>query len=259
MKSIFTWLHGKFGVVTTAALVLGILAQGAATGVYAEKNPNNFILPPQSKPYGLPYGEWSNAWWQWALSLPVPRDNPQAHPMFDTTGVNCGVGQSGQVWFLGGGFGTNTFERTCTMPPGKAIFFPILNTERDNAANPTRTIEDMRASAIARQNLSTDLAADLDGEAVTNLANYRISNIDTPNAFGFTLPEQNLFAFFGQPAPAGSCYVPAGWTDCVPYTAVNDGYYLMMRPLAAGEHTLHFSGTLGTFHLNVTYHLNIEP
>jgi hypothetical protein len=40
---------------------------------------------------------------------------------------------------------------------------------------------------------------------------------------------------------------------------VTDGYYLMLAPLSAGAHTIHFTASLGGgFHLDVTYHLTVQ-
>jgi hypothetical protein len=262
MKSKFGLFRYILGIAGAVGMIMALVVQDPAPAALADKYPNPGVLPPQSKPYGMSYGQWSEAWWQWVFRVPVPQANREAHPLFDTTGVNCGVGQEGPVWFLGGGFGPSTIVRNCTMPAGKAIFFPILNSERDNAQGRyARTVEDMRLSAITRQDAVADLAAELDGEAITNIADYRISTLDTPMPFGFTVPEENLLnRNGGYPVPAGSCYVPIGLTECVPYVAVNDGYYLMLAPLSPGEHVLHFSGTLlPTFHLDVTYYLTVEP
>ena len=40
--------------------------------------------------------------------------------------------------------------------------------------------------------------------------------------------------------------------------AVADGYYLMLKPLSPGVHTLHFVGTIPGFSLDITYHLRID-
>src|SRR5713101_9232359 len=78
-------------------IVLGlIVAVPGVPGAFA-KNPNPGVLPPQSHAFGMTYGEWSAAWWQWAFSLPVDH-----HPLFDT--ADCSAGQSGKVWFLGASF-----------------------------------------------------------------------------------------------------------------------------------------------------------
>ena len=41
------------------------------------------------------------------------------------------------------------------------------------------------------------------------------------------------------------------------YPAVDSGYYVLLRPLASGQHTIHFSGGTTFFNssLDVTYHI----
>src|SRR5438132_1286978 len=79
--------------------------------------PTPGVLPPNSAPYGKSYGQWSEAFFQWAFSLPVT-----AHPLFDT--ADCSAGQSGNVWFIAGNFTGTPVVRNCTIPVGKALFFP---------------------------------------------------------------------------------------------------------------------------------------
>src|SRR2546423_112062 len=114
-------------------VMLTLLLQ--VTPVLADGNSNPGVLPPNSHPFGKTYGEWSNAWWQWALLNPVVKGNEQANPLFDTTGASCGVGQSGKVWFLAGivtvnySPGAGTITRNCTIPTGTALFVPVVNVE----------------------------------------------------------------------------------------------------------------------------------
>src|SRR5262249_55520548 len=109
-------------VIAILVLALGIMMPTTAPLVQAQGNQRNAgVLPPNSNPFGITYGEWSAAWWQWLLAIPAP-----VNPNLDLTGANCGQGQSGQVWFLAGNFG-GTSTRTCTMPAGRALLVPILN------------------------------------------------------------------------------------------------------------------------------------
>jgi hypothetical protein len=61
-------------------------------------------------------------WWQWAVSIPVDR-NPQSDP----TGQDCMIGQRGNLWFLAGVFSGGPAQRSCSVPEGKTLFFPIIN------------------------------------------------------------------------------------------------------------------------------------
>src|ERR1051325_2671947 len=84
-----------------------------------------FVAQPESLPGGLSYQQWSARWWSWAYSIPL-----SMNPIFDTTGIDCALNQSGPVWFLAG---TNGFSatRNCVVPAGKMIFFPIINLLND--------------------------------------------------------------------------------------------------------------------------------
>jgi hypothetical protein len=72
----------------------------------------------------------SAEWQQWALSIPTP-ENPQ----IDTIGGKGVVGQRGSIWFLAGVFGPlvgpgGTANRTCSVPEGKVLYFPVINSVR---------------------------------------------------------------------------------------------------------------------------------
>lgn len=106
-------------------VLLGVMVAPTAWG----QNPGPKVIAPDSVAYGRTYGEWSAAWEQWADSIPVAN-----HPLFDNG--DCSVGQSGNVWFLGGKFcannatncGYNNVVRSCSLPAGKALYFPIFNS-----------------------------------------------------------------------------------------------------------------------------------
>jgi hypothetical protein len=71
-------------------------------------------------------------WWQWALSVPTP-----VNPLMDQTGEDCVIGQRGSIWFLAGVgiFGGGTAARTCSVPQGNTLVFPVINSVNINAPN----------------------------------------------------------------------------------------------------------------------------
>jgi hypothetical protein len=215
---------------------------------------NRVIIPPQARPYGKTYGEWSAEWWKWVLRLPVT-----GHPLFDSTGDNAGAGQSGPVWFLGGtytvvysepGHAVGVANRTIVVPPGKALFFPILNNESDNVGvEPPMTIPQLRSLTSANQDAATNMVCTIDGIPVRGLANGLTSpyRVQSP-PFRFWMPAtDNLYQSYG---------VDFSGTA---YPAVSDGVFLMVKPLPPGAHTIHFGGDLvgangtPTFSLDITY------
>jgi hypothetical protein len=244
--------------------VAAILLLGAVTA-----SAQSFIAAPESLPGGRSYAQWSAEWWQWAWSIPLA-----TNPLFDTTGVDCAVNQpsSGKVWFLAGTTGFSAV-RDCTIPAGRMIFFPIINLGNDYPClnlsptpprqkrnpdfqpGPGQSLEQFLtvgygANPGARQFIDhvTAVSAMLDGVPVQDLllppetSKYRVTS--------------PLFTFNGDRSLQS-------WDPCVGpgHKAVSDGYWIMLKPLSPGQHTLTFSGTetfpSSSFTVTVTYNLTI--
>jgi|SoiMethySBSTD1v2_1073268.scaffolds.fasta_scaffold308309_1 hypothetical protein len=172
-----------------------------------------------SKPYNLTYGEWTARWWQWAYS--IPRD---VNPAYDNTGKYCSENQQGPVWFFPGTYGKSVI-RECTVPTGKAILFPILNSECSFIEFPElKTIEELRICAKTFQDQVTGLHANIDGQEIpkTELEKYRIQS----PPFYFTLPKNNILSL-----------PPNIATD-----AISDGNWVFVKPLIPGKHEISFRG-----------------
>jgi hypothetical protein len=233
-------------IAFVAALLLAMGSIPAARS--AEGNPG--VLPPNAPAFGKSYGAWSAAWWQYVLGQPA-----SANPLTDPTGALCSVGQSGPVFFLVGTFGSGAVSRDeCTVPAGKALFFPLVNAfdvhvPGDGLDTPELVWDDLHVNLGFR---IFELHASIDGIPVRSL-----DPVDTPyracagpvagcaTSFSLTLPADN---FFGVPA---GIYAPA----------VADGVYLLLRPLAPGSHTITFGGRgflTGEFSQEITYHLTVR-
>lgn len=213
------------------------------------------ILSPQNVQYGRTYADWAAAWWQWCLSIPHA-----THPLFTSGNVDASIGQTGPVWFLGGNFagGPGPLVRNCTIPAGKALFFPVVNYEDSEVeetlgyGNPGTTINDLRAivePAINEAAANNTLLLKIDGSAVRNLGTtYRVRS----PAFSYTLPDDNIWSFFyGVPFTAGTYNA-----------AIDDGIYVMLAPLNRGRHVIHFHAeipSLGGFVVDVTYNITVTP
>jgi hypothetical protein len=220
-------------------LLLISISQFALAQDPTSNSGNPVIFPPDSQPYGLNYGEWTAKWWQWAHSIPTERN-----PQLDDTGEDCAQAQNqtGPIWFLAGTSG-GSVDRTCTIPAGKAILFPIVNTINIRAAS--ETDEELLAVAKNMANSVTTLEASIDGVPLQNLSNYRIQS----PFFNVNLPSDNIFGISG-----GS------------YRAVADGYWVFLEPLPPGQHEIRFHGAMVdptaastlNFETAVTYHLIVS-
>jgi hypothetical protein len=228
-------------IVAVVGIVFGLLMLPMSSAVAVDPNPVAF--PPDNAVFGMTYGDWSVAWWQYVVSIPAANN-----PATDTTGQNCALGQSsGPVFFLVGNFTSNaSVTRACTVPAGKAIFLPIINTECSTLeAAPFFGSNEAALRACAggfgdAMGIST-LEVAVDGKKVKDLGSFRVQS----PVFGLTLPADNIL---GVNPGTGS--------------SVSDGYWLMLKPLARGNHTIHFEGELVSgpaagFAVNVTYHLTV--
>jgi hypothetical protein len=239
-------------------VIVALLLAAAGPALASHKNPQ--VVPINKKAYGHRYQGWAEQWWQWALGLPLenhPLFDGTGHPEFDPPGSACAVGQEGKVWFLGGVFSaTGEADRTCTVPAGKALFFPILNAFGDNnGVNPPQKKKELKEGCDAFIDDPTTLAVTLDDKSLRHLRKFRIE----PSIFSYTLPaEPNLIDFLvGNPNH--------GFPDSPPPPgAVSCGYYVLLHPLPAGEHTLRIQASIpvpppqNVFSLDVEYELTVS-
>jgi hypothetical protein len=202
-------------------------------------NGSQGIFPPDSRPYGLTYGEWTAKWWQWAYLMPEANN-----PMVDDTGRNCANNQTSPVWFLAGTSG-GAVTRECTISSGNAILIPIINVVCDSALDPSLDTEaELRACAKADQDTVIAKEITVDGMNVGNLDSYRIQS----PLFNLTYPENNIAGVAPQTAKA-----------------VSDGFWILLEPLSPGSHEIHFKAALGdptaigtaNFALDVRYLLTV--
>ncbi len=230
------------------ALAVMLPVNAALAQPNAALNANRHIYQPNFKPFGMTYGEWGAAWWQWAMSIP-----DKVNPILDPDGSQCAVAQQGPVWFLAGSGGTlpSPVVRKCTIPAGKAIFIPIVNIFNDYpcpdpAFQPAvgQSIESFLAEGAKKIIDAVDLLeADLDDEPVTDLDKYRGAS----RMVQFT----------------GAANLNQVFDACItgsPQLGVSDGFWLMVKPFSvAREHTLRIKGGISTFPFvtEVTYHLTI--
>lgn len=189
-------------------------------------------------------------WWQWALSIPTPRN-----PLVDTTGADCGVGQNGNTWFLAGALGGGTVTRSCTVPKKRRIAFPVANQANFNSPNvcgqgpDDMSVDELRAVPTEFVDGVINVSVTLDGQPITNIERLQ------SQVFSLQLPEDNILDAPCIKAGLGS--VPGG-----KYTpAVDEGYYVELGILEPGSHTLHFHAENPNldpeFVVDITYNLTI--
>lgn len=235
----------RYTLVAGAVAVSGLLAQavGPLAPVALADPPHRAV---EIQTYGASYGEWGARWWEWALSIPVTNN-----PLLDETGANCGVGQYyGNVWFLAGTFG-GPVVRNCTVPRGKALFFPLVNYVgwRTGSEPSLPTLLELRAETATEIDAVTDLFCTVDGKKCAN------------DLFEF----RAMSPFFALIAPATDGIVSPG-DIAGPGNADNlaaDGYWIMLPPPKprGSPYVIRFGGTSasgGGFDVDVTYYITVN-
>ena len=190
-------------VLLSMGLVAGVPAMSASA---AGATARTVVFAPTSHPDGVSYATWSTRWSQWAFGTPVGR-NPLANP------ANCNVAQHVPAFFLPAPSGPG-MAATCVVPAGEAL----LLAPAGNLATPDHgsgRIPRLLASAKADTDRLTGIAATLDGSPLP------VSAYRTASPFVLVLPRNNLLGVAGGPT-----------------LAAIDGYFLMLRPLAVGSHTV---------------------
>jgi hypothetical protein len=205
-----------------ALLVPTFLAQAAAAPI---------PLAPDAQAYGLTLAEWSAAYLQWFLSIPM-----STNPIFDESDQFASIGQRMPVWFLPGG---SVVERTMSVPSGASILLRARAYVVWGVSPGEVTEASLRAGVrgLVDQVPASDLPASVDGVEIPNLNQYRVQS----PVFPLILPADNVL---NEPADGGNGHEWIG-------IGVGDGYWLLLPPLSVGQHVIQ-AGTR-------TYHLTVVP
>jgi hypothetical protein len=197
-----------FGLFVALA-VAPVLAQHAAPDVAPAPEAS---VARDAKVDGASLGEWTARWWRWALSRPIA-------PFLDPDGRFCDMGQAGPVWYLAGTSGSFNVQRECVVPAGKHLLVPLINMVHMEAdgAHPRACGEMQAAAAVNNDHLASAVVL-LDGQPLPDAAHYRLRSDDC-----FVLDHDEY----------GDIHAAA------------DGYWMMLKPLSPGRHTLTIGANYG--------------
>lgn len=202
--------------------VVGFMATAAA---YAESK----VVEPGDEFAGKSYNELVNEWTNWFVREPLA-----TNPALDPDGRFCDLNQQGKVWFLASTF-EGVVDRTCEIPADKAIFvsvggaFVSFAPEFPSAGDPClqlgTSLEQVRCDVNEDVPVAPGitLAATLDGVPVNDLFAYRAQS--RPGGFTLKVPNPSFLTDLGLAAGNRT-------------PAVADGYFLLVKPLGPGVHTL---------------------
>lgn len=170
---------------------------------------DQLLLPPDAKVGDETFGDLTARWWQWVERMPIA-------PYLDPDGRLCEVEQEGPVWFLAGTDGTFNATRTCVIPADRHVLVPIINMRRSNKRQyhgkpiplPCKVLQE--GVAVNNDSLGSAIVL-IDGARVSDVARYRVRS--------------------------NGCFPLDPGDDESPSTAA-DGYWLLLKPLPPGQHTL---------------------
>jgi hypothetical protein len=179
-----------------------------------------------------------------AVKKPAPPLTAQWWQQFVALSGNaldrCDIG-TGDVVFLAGTATNDPATRSCTISSQQSILVPLINVECSTAEEDGETPAELRKCARDIADQFTDLSLVIDGTPVADLTTFRVGS----PVFTFTAAAGNVFG------------IPAGTTR-----SVADGYWVLIRPLAPGTHTISFGGTFpnpqGDFTPRATYTLTVR-
>lgn len=180
------------------------------------------------------YNELASEWTNWLVAEPIA-----TNPAFDPDGRFCGRNQRGKVWFLASTF-EGVVNRTCEVPADKAIFlslggvfvsfapeFPAAGDPCSQMATPLERVRcDVNNDVPAAPGTSFEVT--LDGEPIGDLFAFRAQS--QPGGFTLRVSNPSFLTDLGV-APGNRS------------TAVADGYFLFLKPLKRGTHTLNLRMT----------------
>jgi hypothetical protein len=181
-------------------------------------------------------------WWRWLYSIPIG-----VAPGADTTGVNCGINQQGDAWFLAGPL--SGFDVTCTVPAGKTIVSAVFAFLDDYPCPPGIYLDGSLGPAPGQsleEFLLKDAAPFIDGAVAAAQLDGRPLTVRRimSHVFGFTA--------------AASVNASDICVTGSPQLGVSDGYFVFIEPPQRGDHLLELSwvspsgeAATGTVHLKI--------
>jgi hypothetical protein len=217
-------------IIATASLV-SIVAFVTIFGYHSQlMGAESNDLSVDAKPYGKTLEEWAKEYWQWNIALP-PGDIPKD---VNTNLDKCMVGSDREnTIILLLGVYDHTYSTKCNISSAKPILIPLLagecNPTVPEPRGKTAKIEDLWTCAKDADEGFNAWEVRLDNRVLFKKAGNEevngdlIDNILVRNSslFNITIPQVNRYG-----------------ADAGVYPAVVDGYYLILKPLPPGEHTL---------------------
>jgi hypothetical protein len=203
----------------------------------AQDDTGSYIYLIGSEPFGIPYNQWTESWWNWLVS--IPKDT---NPALDINGKYCHKGMQYDyfVFFLVGSI-NETASRSCTIPSNMSLFFPATTSFCYNTAS-TKKIEDKLRACASLQKSDPGTNVIIDGINLNTFA-YDIRNARVQsNLFNISVPSNSILHISPQNI-----------------SGIAAGNWVFLKPGAfqSGTHEISFAGNLNGTRSDVFYSLDI--
>jgi hypothetical protein len=189
----------------------------------------------KESPLGKTWEEWTAEWWRWILEIPSPRN-----PGYDVDGTIFSETKQthSDPIFLPGTYDGST-NRTIKIKEGNSVLLPIINVTTSFAEAPHLQSKDELMTFVEKN--TNDLLykeALIDGVTLEDVDQYRVRS----DFFTFTFPKNNIYG------------AKSGQT-----TGISDGYWLFLRPLSTGKHSIQTFGSClaGKIRIEVKYTIHV--
>lgn len=159
---------------------------------------------------GVSLAGWTARWWRWA-------DGQGGAPYLDPDGRVCDVGQQGPVWNLAGTNGRFRPHRECVVPAGKYLLLPIINMAHFQV-DETVSCKALQAGAAVNNDYLISAVVLLDGQPLGDMRGHRVRS---EGCFRMDADDEHS------------------------RLAAADGYWVMLKPLPPGRHTLSVGANYG--------------
>jgi len=252
-----TLLMTSISVAILASLVITptvIFVRGASSDPYS--------FPVNSSPYGIPFKDWTAKWAAWYFTVPKSQNwNFQNAPGVKYVPEDCSYLQnsSSPVFFLPyvDNSRGSVATVTCNVPQNKSLLMSIDGGTSDfsDPTIKTKTPAEL-VRLVTKSNIyPNSFGITLDGHPLA-LTNDEVNKVQS-NLFKLSLPANNLWG-----EPTG------------PDQAITQGWWVMLKPLPPGQHTVHYitgyrdsrsdptippgQGNQSPYIQDVTYHLIVK-
>jgi hypothetical protein len=177
---------------------------------------NAYVYSRNEDPFGISWEEWTIRWWKWILSTPTESNPVNVKSWTSPKEYNH------SVILLPGNLGGKSICKF-KVPGGRSILFPIINFITSFNEEPELKDDlELEWRAIRDIDDITTKEASIDGKQVVGVDDFRVSL----KPFDLELIENNIFNVRSGPTRAAA-----------------DGYWLFLRPLTKGVHSVRTIGS----------------